>query len=200
MHRLLLLVVVLLLPAFAVAAEGPGLDEPERLAMELERAGANIGAPFALPDANGRVRRLAEFRGKVVVLYFGFTFCPDVCPTDLANIARAIRDLGKAGRDVQPVFVTLDPARDTPAVLRKYAPSFHPRFVALRGTEQQTREVARAWRQYYRRVPGTKRGEYGIDHAAYAYVIDRRGRFVEAIQPGTPSRRMTEVFREALQK
>lgn len=184
--------------AALASAQGPGLDEPERLAAELESGSKAIGAPFALRDARGRMRQLADFKGKVVVLYFGYTFCPDVCPTDLANIARALRDLGPRQREVQPIFVTLDPARDTPALLRRYAAAFHPRLIALRGSEAETRRIARDWRQFYRKVPGKSRGAYEIEHAAWTYVIDRRGRFREAIPPGTPARRMAVVLEEAL--
>jgi cytochrome oxidase Cu insertion factor (SCO1/SenC/PrrC family) len=181
-------------------AQAPDANpDADRMAAELQAGGPGIGSDFRLRDASGRTRKLSEFRGKVVVLYFGYTFCPDVCPTDLAQVARAIRDLGRAGRDIQPVFVTLDPARDTPALLRRYAKAFHPRLLAVRGSEAEIRAVADAWRQYYRVVPGERPGEYSVEHAAYTYVIDRRGRFREAIPPGTPSRRMAEVFREALE-
>ena len=196
--RLLGLLALLPALAFPAAAPAPGVDEPERMAAELEAGGPHIGGAFALRDAQGKVRHLAEFKGKVVVLYFGYTFCPDVCPTDLKEIARAIRTLGTAGRDLQPIFVTLDPARDTPAVLGRYVAAFHPRLIALRGSDAQVREIARAYRLYYRKVPGRREGDYAIEHAAYTYVLDRKGRFREAIPPGTPSGRMAEVFREAL--
>ena len=195
-----ILALLAMLPAWASAATapGPGIDEPEHLAAELEAGGPHIGGPFALRDAQGKVRHLAEFKGRVVVLYFGYTFCPDVCPTDLKEIARAIRDLGAAGRDLQPIFITLDPARDTPAVLGRYVAAFHPRLIALRGSDGQVRDIARAYRLYYRKAPGRREGDYAIEHAAYTYVLDRKGRFREAIPPGTPSGRMAEVFREAL--
>ena len=170
----------------------------ERAEAELAAHAPGIGTDFQLRDPAGRVRTLADFSGKVVVLYFGYTFCPDVCPTDLAEIARALRDLGPLAREVQPLFVTLDPARDTPKALREYAASFHPRLVALRGTEAETRRVAEAFRVPYRKVPRA-RGGYDIEHAAFTYVLDRDGHYADYLPPGTPAGRTTEVIREAIE-
>jgi cytochrome oxidase Cu insertion factor (SCO1/SenC/PrrC family) len=170
----------------------------ERAEAELAAHAPDIGGDFHLQDPSGRVRTLRDFGGKVVILYFGYTFCPDVCPTDLAEIARAIRNLGALGREVQPIFVTLDPARDTPRVLREYAASFPPRLVALRGTEAETRRVAAAYKVTYRKVP-KERGGYDLEHAAYTFVLDRDGRFADYLPPGTPAGRTTEVLREVVQ-
>ena len=170
----------------------------ERAEAELAAHAPGIGTDFQLRDPAGRVRTLRDFGGKVVILYFGYTFCPDVCPTDLAQIARAIRDLGPLGREVQPLFVTLDPARDTPKALREYAASFHPRLIALRGTEAETRRVAEAFRVPYRKVP-LARGAYDIEHAAFTFVLDRDGHYADYLPPGTPAGRTTEVLREVVE-
>ena len=154
-------------------------DEAARLAAELESGAGPIGSDFRLRDAQGRVRSLADFRGKVVVLYFGYTFCPDVCPTDLLQVARAVRSLGAREREVVPLFVTLDPERDTPRLLARYAKAFHPRIVALRGTPADTERLARAFKVFYRRVPQPGGAGYVIDHAAFTFILDRRGRYVE---------------------
>jgi cytochrome oxidase Cu insertion factor (SCO1/SenC/PrrC family) len=112
-----------------------------RMMSELMSGKGPVGGPFTLVDQSGARRSLADFRGKLVLLYFGFTYCPDVCPTDLMAVGNLVRSLGPAGDQVQPVFVTLDPARDTPEVLRAYVASFHPRFVALTGTENEIRHL-----------------------------------------------------------
>jgi cytochrome oxidase Cu insertion factor (SCO1/SenC/PrrC family) len=186
----------------AVAGRATATDDfekaGERAEAELASGTRDIGTDFKLRDPSGRVRTLHDFAGKVVILYFGYTFCPDVCPTDLAQIARAVRDLGPLGRDVQPIFVTLDPARDTPRVLRQYAASFHPRLIALRGSEAETRTVAEAFKVPYRKVPRPG-GGYDMEHAAFTFVLDREGRYADYLPPGTPAGRTTEVLREAIQ-
>lgn len=184
----------------AAAAQQPAREaaEAERLMAELMSGKAEVGAPFALRDARGRLRRLEEFRGKVVVLYFGFTFCPDVCPTDLAEIARALRSIGRQAEQVQPLFVTLDPKRDTPRLLRRYVRSFHPSIVALTGSEEDVRRVARSFKVYFERVPDG-RGGYTIAHAAFTFVIGRDSRYREFVPPGTPAGRIAAVIEEALE-
>jgi protein SCO1/2 len=186
------------LPAAAQPESAPRRAEAARLMQELMSGRHPIGAPFTLSDpAGGRVS-LADFRGRLVLLYFGFASCPDVCPTDLAIIAQALRELGAAADQVQPLFVTLDPPRDTPAVLREYAAAFHPRFVALTGSEDEIRRVATDFKVYYEKVPlpGTK--TYAIEHTAYTFLLDRKGEFVILFPPGTPADRMLFMLREQL--
>jgi len=165
--------------------------------MQELMSGKPVGAAFALPDADGKLRKLEDFRGKVVLLYFGYTYCPDVCPLDLANIASTLRMLGAQAADVQPLFITLDPARDTPAVLREYAPAFHPRLVALRGTEETTKRIATSYKVFYEKVPDG-RGRYVIDHAAFTFLLDRNGQYVGFFPPGTKPERMAAMVRESL--
>ena len=152
------------------------------------------GTTFALADPQGRKRTLADFKGKVAVLYFGYTFCPDVCPTDLQQIARAMKLLGKKARHVQPLFVTLDPSRDTPELLGQYARAFHPRIVALRGSEEETQRLARAFNIDYRRSQGPGASDYSIDHAAYTILLGPDGKYADAIPPGTPAGRMAVMI------
>jgi protein SCO1/2 len=174
-------------------------DEAARLMNELMSGKSAVGGDFTLTDPYGRKRSLADFRGKLVLLYFGYTSCPDVCPTDLAQIGRAIRSLGKDSLQVEPVFVTLDPARDTAFVLRRYVTAFHPRFVALRGTEAETRRVARSFKVFHERDPATaKRRDYLLDHTAYTFLIDREGRYVAFFPPGTPAGRIAAMVSEQL--
>jgi protein SCO1/2 len=163
---------------------------------ELMSGRAEVGGPFSLSDAWGRPRSLADFRGQLVLLYFGFASCPDVCPTDLAVIGEAVRLLGKEGDEVQPVFVTLDPRRDTPPVLREYVAAFHPRFVALRGSEAEIREIATRYKVFYEKVP--QNGGYTVDHMAFTFVLDRDGRYVAFLPPGTRADRMATLLRQTL--
>lgn len=169
-----------------------------RFMNELMSGKHPVGAPFALSDPEGRRVALADFRGKLVLLYFGYATCPDVCPTDLAIIGQLLRDLGTQGNEVQPLFVTLDPARDTPEVLRAYAAAFHPRFVALRGSEDELRRVATDFKVFFEKVPLPGSGTYAIDHTAYTFLLDRDGRFVTLFPPGTPAERMAVMVREQL--
>jgi protein SCO1/2 len=165
---------------------------------ELMSGRHRIGGPFTLADPAGRRVALADFKGKLVLLYFGFAACPDVCPTDLAMIAQALRSLGRDEDEVQPLFVTLDPQRDIPAVLREYAAAFHPRFVALTGTEEEVRRVATGFKVFYEKVPLPGTTTYSIDHTAYTFLLDRKGEFVILFPPGTPADRMMEMLREQL--
>ena len=169
-----------------------------RLMNELMAGKTPVGGPFTLDDPSGKPRTLEEFRGKVVLLYFGYTACADVCPTDLAVIGSMLRSLGGAGDAVQPLFVTLDPQRDTPEVLREYAAAFHPRLVALRGTEEETRRVARSYKVFYEKVRQPGGGAYVIDHSAFTFLIDRNGKYVAFSPPGTSADRMAVMVREAL--
>jgi cytochrome oxidase Cu insertion factor (SCO1/SenC/PrrC family) len=171
-----------------------------RLMNELMSGKAQVGGPFTLVNQHGKRTQLADFRGKVVLLYFGFTFCPDVCPTDLLAIAQTVKSLGKAGDAVQPLFVTLDPARDTREVLRGYAAAFHPRLIALTGTEDDIRRVADAWKVFYEKVTPEKSSTYLINHAAFTFLIGRDGKYVLFFPPNTPPERMAEMVKEQLSK
>jgi cytochrome oxidase Cu insertion factor (SCO1/SenC/PrrC family) len=168
-----------------------------RLMTELMSGRAAVGGPLALADPAGSVRELAQFRGKVVLLYFGYTQCPDVCPTDLARIGAMLRSLGAAADAIQPLFVTLDPERDTPAVLREYAAAFHPSFIALRGSEAETRRVATSYKVFYEKVP--QPSGYFIDHTPLTFLLDRDGKYIAFFPPGTPADRMAVMVRESLQ-
>lgn len=178
--------------------EGGSRADAARLMGELMSGKEPVGGPFTLSDTSGQRRGLIDFRGKLVLLYFGFAYCPDICPTDLMAIGNLIRSLGDDADKTQPVFITLDPERDTPEVLRAYVASFHPRFVALTGTEEEIRRVATSYKVYFEkvRVPGV--ASYVIDHAAYVFLLDREGRFVTLFPPGTSAERMAIMVREQL--
>ena len=157
-----------------------------------------IGGPFALVDQQGRKRTDVEFRGKLLLVYFGYTTCPDVCPTDLLQIGKAIESLGSQGESVQPLFITLDPARDTTTRLAAYVPSFHPHLIGLGGSAGAVHKAADAYRVYYKKVAIGQGGDYGIEHAAYTYLMDRNGKYLGFFPPGTSADRMSEVIRPHL--
>ncbi|SMB21314.1 Electron transport protein SCO1/SenC [Sterolibacterium denitrificans] len=138
----------------------------------------NIGRDFSLVDHHGQPRRLADYRGKIVVLFFGYTQCPDVCPTTLATMAEVMQQLGADAGKVQVLFITLDPARDTRELLAVYVPQFHPDFVGLSGDTATTAATAREFHVYYRQRPGSgdSPNHYSIDHTANSYVYDPQGR------------------------
>ena len=152
----------------------------------IDITGADYAQGFDLPDPSGRRRTLAEFRGQVVVVFFGFAQCPDVCPTTMLELAEVKAALGEPGRRVQGVFVTIDPERDTPEVLASYVANFDPGFVALRGTLEETAALARSFKVFYRKVPGkTGDGSYTMDHTAGSYVFDAQGRIRLFTRHGT---------------
>jgi protein SCO1/2 len=142
----------------------------------LDITGASYAQDFALPDVDGRMRTLADFRGRVVVVFFGFTQCPDVCPTTLQELALIKQELGADGARVVPVFITVDPERDTPDLLKAYVANFSPDAVALRGNAEQLQATAKAFRVIYNKVPNRSGDGYTMDHTAASFVFDPQGR------------------------
>ena len=164
---------------------------------ELMSGKGQVGGPFTLLDQTGKKRSLAEFKGKVVLIYFGYMSCPDICPTDLINLAGLLKRLGKESEQVQAIFITLDPARDTPELIGKYVQYFDKRILGLRGTEQQTKEVATKYKTFYEKV-SLKSNQYVIDHTAFIYIVNRAGKYLAFFPPGTSPERMEVMVREAL--
>lgn len=142
----------------------------------VDITGAAYARELALPDLDGRARSLPEFKGKVVVVFFGYTQCPDVCPITMTELAAVKAQLGADGARVQPLFVTVDPERDTPEMLRAYMASFGPDFIALRGSADDIRRVAKEFRVVYAKVPSKDEAHYTIDHTAGSYLFDTQGR------------------------
>jgi protein SCO1/2 len=135
-----------------------------------------FGNNFSLLDSNGNTKTMADYKGKVVVVFFGFTQCPDVCPATLTEMDEALKLLGSKADKVQVIFITVDPERDTANVLAQYVPAFNPRFVGLRPADEAGLEkVAKDFRIYYKKVPGSKPGSYTMDHSAGSYVFDQNG-------------------------
>jgi len=142
----------------------------------IDITGANYASELNLPDAEGRARTLADFKGKVVVVFFGYTQCPDVCPTTLLELAQVKKALGPDGARVQGVFVSIDPERDTPEILKAYVGNFGADFVALRGSAEATKAAAQQFKVYFNKVPGKTEGSYTMDHTAGSFVFDAQGR------------------------
>ena len=171
--------------------------ESVRLMNDLMSGKGQVGGPFTLLDQTGKKRSLAEFKGKVVLIYFGYMFCPDICPTDLSNLAGLLKRLGKDSEQVQAIFITLDPARDTPELIGKYVQHFDKRILGLWGTEQQTKQVATQYKTFYEKV-SLKGNQYVIDHTAFTYIMNRAGKYLAFFPPGTSPERMEVMVREAL--
>jgi protein SCO1/2 len=138
--------------------------------------GLDYAKGFSLTDHAGKPRTLQDFKGKLVVLFFGYTQCPDVCPTTMAEMAAVMKELGPAAKDVQVLFVTLDPERDTQELLAAYVPAFHPSFIGLRGDQEATARTAKEFKVFVAKAPGTEPGSYTVDHMAGSYVFDRDGK------------------------
>jgi len=181
--------ITLLLTLAACAPEGPKFKTSDV-------TGASFGRDFALTDANGKARTLADFRGKAVVVFFGFTQCPDVCPTTLATLAEAMKQLGADADRVQVLFITIDPARDTAELLRNYVPAFDKRFLGLYGDDDATQRVAREFKIIYQKQPGSTPETYTMDHSAGTYIFDAQGRLRLFVNHG----RGPEVFAHDLRE
>jgi protein SCO1/2 len=172
MHRLIASGILLLAAVLSAGCDKP-VSAPKFALTDV--TGADFGRQLALTDQNGQPRTLADFRGKVVVIFFGFTHCPDVCPTALAELAQVAKDLGKDADRMQVLFVTVDPERDTPAVLRQYVPAFNPSFLGLYGDAEATARAAKEFKIFYNKQP-LSGGDYSVDHSAGIYVLDKTGR------------------------
>ncbi len=170
-----------LLP-FVVLALAACSHSPHFVSTDI--TGANFGRDFALTDDTGHLRHLSDYKGKAVVLFFGYTQCPDVCPTTLAGLAAAMKLLGADAKRVQVLFVTVDPERDTQALLAAYVPQFYPTFLGLRGDTATTAATAKEFRIYYRKVAGSTPQNYTIDHTASSYAYDPQGRLRLLIRHG----------------
>jgi protein SCO1 len=167
--------------------------KPEFRSIDL--TGADYAKGFALPDVNGQTKTLADFQGKAVVLFFGFAQCPDVCPTTMAEVAAAKKSLGKDGERVTAIFVTVDPERDTAAVLKAYMESFDPSFTALRGSEAQVAQLAKDFKVYYKKVEGKTPTSYTFDHTAASFVYDPQGKLRLYTRYGMGAQALAEDLR-----
>lgn len=162
--------------AAAAAALAAACTESKPQFAGVDISGAEYGKDFRLPGLDGKVRTLADFKGKLVAVFFGYTQCPDACPTTMVELAEAKKLLGAQGDKLQVVFITVDPQRDTPEILKAYMANFDPTFIALRPDEQQLAQVAKDFKVYYKKADGGDAKNYTMDHTASTYVFDTQGR------------------------
>lgn len=196
MRRRLALHTLSLLPLAALS----GCQAGKPAFNGLDISGAPYGQDFDLLDFKGQRRTLADFKGQVVLLFFGYTQCPDVCPTTMGEMALLRQQLGPDGQRLQVLFVSVDPARDTPEILRAYAGSFDPSFLALYTRRpEDLPQLARDFRIYYRQVPGKTADTYTVDHSSQSYVYDPQGRLRLSMAYGTPVDKVAQDVRRLLQ-
>ncbi len=190
----LFVIASLLCGGLAAAAEQPSAAQ---MMDDLMYGRGRVGGPFTLTDQTGKQRSDTDFRGKLMIVYFGYTYCPDVCPTDLMAITQALDALGPAAEGVQPVFITIDPERDT-KLLADYVSAFHRSLVGLTGSPDEIRKVANSYKAFYVKVQDERSRDYSIDHAGVIYLIGRNGEYLGFMPPQTNPDRLTEVLRKNL--
>jgi protein SCO1/2 len=183
--------------AAAHAGETAKQQTAAEMMDDLMYGRGSIGGPFTLVDQDGKPRSDSEFRGRLMIVYFGYTFCPDVCPTDLMAITQALDRLGPDAAGVQPIFISIDPERDAKA-MREYLSAFHKSFVGLTGMPDDIRKVANAYKAFYVKVEDSKTGAYSIDHAGVIYLMGRDGRYLGFMPPQTSPDRLVEILRKYL--
>jgi cytochrome oxidase Cu insertion factor (SCO1/SenC/PrrC family) len=181
-----------------VTANEAADPSPTELIEGLLSGRAPVGGPFELTDQTGHRRTDADFRGKLVVLYFGYTYCPDVCPTELQSISLALDKLGAAAEAVQPVFITVDPERDTPARLADFVSSFHPRLIGLTGSLADIRKTAIAYRTFFAKSNVVTPGDYSVDHTGFIYLVGKDGRYLGFLPPGLAPDAIADAIRTRL--
>lgn len=190
--------IILLVCALALSLFAGGLlwRMSDEGGATVPAAGA-VGGPFALIDQNGALKTDRDYRGHWVLLYFGYTYCPDVCPTTLALMANVLDRLGSQSAHIVPIFITIDPERDTPMVLKKYLAAFGPRFVGLTDKPATIAKVAHAYRVYYAKhnLPG---GTYSVDHSSVIYLLDPNGKFVKAYDDQAPPQAIADDLKSQL--
>ena len=180
------------------ACEPLGLSAAKPAFHGIDITGATYARTLSLPDQNGEPRSLADFKGKVVVVFFGYTQCPDVCPTTMVELAQVKKALGKDGERLQGLFVSIDPERDTPAILKAYMSSFDPSFIALRGSVEQAQAAAKEFKVFFAKVPGKTESSYTIDHTAGAYVFDANGKARLFVRYGAGAEALTADIKALL--
>ena len=178
----------------AEAAEQPSAAQ---MMDDLMYGRGSVGGSFTLTDQTGKQRSDTDFRGKLMIVYFGYTYCPDVCPTDLMAITQALDALGAAAEGVQAIFITIDPERDA-NLLTGYVSAFHHSLVGLTGSPEEIRKVANSYKAFYAKVPDERSGNYSIDHAGVIYLMGRNGEYLGFMPPQTNPDRLTEVLRKNL--
>jgi cytochrome oxidase Cu insertion factor (SCO1/SenC/PrrC family) len=194
-----LLAIGLAVAAARAEDKPPDQATAARMMDDLMYGRGTVGGPFTLSDQTGRARSDSEFRGKLMIVYFGYTFCPDVCPADLLAITQALDALGSSAENIQPIFITIDPERDS-EVLAGYVSAFHKSLIGLTGSPDEIRKVANSYKAFYAKVPGEREDEYTIDHTGVIYLMGRSGEYLGFMPPQTDAEKLTEVLRNYLAK
>jgi protein SCO1/2 len=193
-----------LIAACAVSAGFAGLfaacSEQKTAFNSIDLTGADYAKGFELTDHNGQVRHLTDFAGKVVVMFFGYTQCPDVCPTSMSELAEIKKALGAEGARLQGIFVTVDPARDTPQVLKAYMENFDPTFLALYSAPEKLADLAKDYKVYYKKVEGKTPTSYTMDHSAGSYVYDTKGQLRLFTRYGSGAKPLTADIQRLLKE
>ena len=192
--------VLLLCSGVAACGDKPAGSAPKASFRSIDITGAEYARRLELPDSEGKPRNLGEFKGKVVVVFFGYTQCPDVCPTTMAELSQVRQALGNDGARLQGIFVTVDPERDTGAVLKAYVDNFNAGFIGLRGNGEQTQQAAREFKVFFAKVPGRTETSYTIDHTAGAYIFDPQGRIRLFSRNGAGPKALEEDIRALLRE
>jgi cytochrome oxidase Cu insertion factor (SCO1/SenC/PrrC family) len=182
--------------SYPAAAQDP--DRAAKMMDDLMWGRGHVGGPFTLIDQTGKPRSDTDFRGKLLLVFFGYTTCPDICPTELMQIGLAVDRMGAAADQVQPLFISVDPERDTPEVLAPYVAQFHPRLIGLTGTPAEIRAIADAYKAYYAKYVPADGAVYLIDHTGFVYLMGRAGEYLGFFPPNTSADRMVEIIRQHL--
>jgi cytochrome oxidase Cu insertion factor (SCO1/SenC/PrrC family) len=176
--------------AFSLLAPGRG---------PISSGAALVGGPFELVSHKGKTVRTEDLRGKYMLVSFGYTYCPDVCPTELQVISAALDELGAKAKDIQPIFITIDPERDTVATLAQYMPSFHPSYIGLTGSPEAIEKAAKAYRVYYSKSENKNGADYLMDHSSIIYLMDKEGTFLKHFSYQTDARALAMAIEEAIE-
>jgi protein SCO1/2 len=184
--------------SYPAVAQEPDPDRAAKLMDDLMWGRGHVGGPFTLIDQTGKPRSDTDFRGKLLLVFFGYTTCPDICPTELMQIGLAVDRLGANAEQVQPLFISVDPGRDTPEVLAPYVAQFHPRLIGLTGTPAEIRAVADTYKAYYAKYLPADSAVYLIDHTGFVYLMGRAGEYLGFFPPNTSADRMVEIIRQHL--
>jgi protein SCO1/2 len=190
---------VWLLLAAAIAAGVAAYSSLKPGSGPVSSGTALVGGPFELTAHTGKRVSDEDFRSKYMLVSFGYTFCPDVCPAELQIISAALDILGDKGKDVQPLFITIDPERDTQAALAQYMPNFHPRFLGLTGSPEAIDKAAKAYRVYYAKADDAKGEDYLMDHSSIIYLMDKKGTFMKHFSYGTDATALAKAIETAIE-
>lgn len=197
---LIIVIVAAIAAALSVAVWKVGMNPPASVREGVSTGQATIGGPFTLTNQNGKVVKDTDFKGKLMLVFFGFTYCPDVCPTDLMVMSKAMKELGDDAKQVAPIFISIDPERDTPAQLKTYLSNFDSRITGLTGSQEQIDQVIGEYRVYANKVHSPDSTDYTMDHSAFLYLMGKDGVFITHFRHNPKVEEVVTEIRGALGK